>query len=101
MGYPRIVEGHPAFALVEGHKRAGRATCDSVDHNSGCTNPICPVWGINAKDADHLIKLVQADLRYLRGRKAPKRGGDANAKKIEKRAELLKKLLTLKEEVST
>lgn len=45
---------------------------------------------INEKDMAHLLRLVRADLRYLRGRN--RRRGGADDKKLEKRGELERKL---------
>lgn len=42
-----ILAGHdPGCALrIAACERAGIPICDSLDHNDGCTNPRCPVWG--------------------------------------------------------
>jgi hypothetical protein len=52
---------------------------------------------INDKDLEHLVKLVEGDVRYLLGRAGKKRpGGDANLTKLTKRRELVGKLNKLR-----
>lgn len=52
---------------------------------------------INDKDLEYLARLVRSDVRYLLGRSAKRRGqGDANAKKLSKRGELMGKLDSLR-----
>lgn len=43
--YPKINASNPMYPYVKARQAAGLPVCDSADHNEGCTNPNCLVWG--------------------------------------------------------